>query len=291
MFLSNPYSANFYSVPHPHVPYSGPIPNGAHPGKQIFITGEVPSNATKFSIDLETHYGSAFHFNPRFNENCVVRNACNNGAWGPEERNGPIAQPFQRGRRFELIIGVEPDRFTVTVNGQNCFEFRHRMPPQDIQRIGVNGDVRLHQLSFGDNQRGNEVRPGPGPCRVPIRGVNPGKLIQILGNTLPHTQRFAINLEAGGDIPLHASVRFDEGNVVVRNSLFGGSWGMEERHHGPFPFTRGAPFEVLILCEGNAWKMAVNGQHFIEFAHRAPYNFVNQLFIEGDVQITAVREY
>lgn len=42
----------------------------------------------------------AFHFNPRFNEQTVVRNSNINGVWGPEERGGGF--PFVPGGRFEV---------------------------------------------------------------------------------------------------------------------------------------------------------------------------------------------
>lgn len=41
-----------------------------------------------------------FHFNPRFNEQTIVRNSNLGGYWGPEEREGGF--PFVQGRRFEV---------------------------------------------------------------------------------------------------------------------------------------------------------------------------------------------
>ena len=77
---------------------------------------------------------------------------------------------------------------------------------------------------------------------------------------LPFHFRFAINLQCGpnvnprDDLALHFSVDFDQ-NCVIRNSLTNLMWGPEERHGG-FPFAQNAPFEVLILCEGNQYRVS-----------------------------------
>ena len=59
------------------------------------------------------HGDVAFHFNPRFKENCVVRNTRINGKWIREERDG-IGMPFCPGKRFELRITVKPDCYEVS---------------------------------------------------------------------------------------------------------------------------------------------------------------------------------
>ncbi|NXQ51400.1 LEG9 protein, partial [Catharus fuscescens] len=59
--------------------------------------------------------------------------------------------------------------------------------------------------------------------------------------------RFHINLRAGpgGDILLHLNPRLNEGGVVVRNALLGGSWGPEERELSCCsPFQHGRYFDV-----------------------------------------------
>ena len=55
----------------------------------------------------------AFHFNPRFKENCVVRNSRIGGKWIKEERDGD-GMPFVPGNAFEIKITVEPDWYKVS---------------------------------------------------------------------------------------------------------------------------------------------------------------------------------
>ncbi|XP_013408586.1 galectin-4 [Lingula anatina] len=128
-------------------------------------------------------------------------------------------------------------------------------------------------------------------------GMYPGRMIFISGTPNMNPSRFHINLQCGQhsgcDIALHFDVRFSYGsnyNVVVRNSQQGGGWQNEERSHPYFPFAAGANFDVVILCEQQCFKVAVNNQHFIEFAHRIqPPTLADTLAIDGDVRITSVR--
>ncbi|KAE8736660.1 Galectin [Frankliniella occidentalis] len=122
--------------------------------------------------------------------------------------------------------------------------------------------------------------------------MHPGRAIAIYGNIPHHASRFVINLQCGGapasvsDIALHISVRFDQ-NCVVRNTQQGGGWQHEERDGG-LPLRRGGHFQMLIMCEGHGFKIALNGQHFREFRHRMPFQRVTHVSAEGDVHINSV---
>lgn len=123
-------------------------------------------------------------------------------------------------------------------------------------------------------------------------GLSPGKMVKIQGTATPDAVRFAINYQLGpninprDDIALHLSPRFPEG-IITRNNISNMSWGPEE-NGGPMVFQPGQDFEVILLCEPLQFRIAINGRHFTEFAHRLPYQKVTHLVIDGDVEIKSI---
>ena len=70
--------------------------------------------------------------------------------------------------------------------------------------------------------------------------------------------RFSINLlTTTSEIAFHFNPRPSQ-QCIVRNAQLGGSWGQEEQDGG-YPFTPGAPFDILILFEQESFLTAVNG--------------------------------
>ena len=136
------------------------------------------------------------------------------------------------------------------------------------------------------------------PFTLPLQHVRPGKLIQIVGKTLPHTKRFTVNLQHGDGsqhVLLHLNPRFDdphEGKAVVRNSKLGGAWGIEERvAERPFPFALDHRFEILILVEPQAYKIAIDHVHYTTYVHRHPLENVDSVTVHGDVFVESIREF
>ncbi|XP_058809900.1 protein pygopus-like [Phymastichus coffea] len=122
--------------------------------------------------------------------------------------------------------------------------------------------------------------------------LSPGKMVKVQGQVPPESTRFAINYQLGpglnprDDIALHVSPRFNEG-FITRNHIQSMTWGPEE-NSGPMWIERSAPFEIIILCEYQCFKIAVNGRHFTEFGHRFPYSKVTHLVIDGEVEISSI---
>lgn len=294
----NPYSPHSHQVPNPGSPYQGPIPGGMIPGKQIFISGFVRHQTNSFVINLNTSYGAnALHINPRFNAGCIVRNTNRNG-WGAEERGGPMI--FQQGQPFEMVILVDPSYYKVAINGVEAFTYAHRVNFQEVVALEINGEIDVNKILFSESGgRGNETHNPGIPASIPLHNLRPNSLIQIKGTVPHHCRRFEIDLQSGpgvqpNDMALHFNPRFDDPNspqpVVIRTNRQGGGWGAEERS-GHFPFAKGAPFDMLIRLGNRKWKVAVNGQHFVEFDHRNPWQGVNTLGISGDVQIHSVNQF
>lgn len=116
------------------------------------------------------------------------------------------------------------------------------------------------------------------PHDLPLHaGILPRLVITIVGEPLPGADRFQVDFIKGSDIVFHLNPRFSE-QTIVRNSNLGGCWGPEERE-GPFPFVHGRRFELKILVEEDMFKVAVDGNHLLEFEHR----------VGGLEQVTLVR--
>lgn len=83
----------------------------------ITINGQVHGNASRFEFNLLTgaYNGAdvAFHFNPRFDQHVAVRNTCQGGSWGHEEREGGF--PLHPGQPFQIQIICYPDHYQVNI--------------------------------------------------------------------------------------------------------------------------------------------------------------------------------
>lgn len=123
-------------------------------------------------------------------------------------------------------------------------------------------------------------------------GLRAGTMVKIQGKVPPQAVRFAINYQLGptlnprDDIAIHVSPRFPEG-IVTRNHIESMTWGMEE-NAGPLWIQPGQEFEIMILCDYHCYKIAINGRHFTEFAHRLPFIKVTHLVIDGDVEVHSI---
>lgn len=293
--LHNPYSSHYYVVPNPSAPFDQAIPNGLVPGKQVSISGHVHPNADRFSFNLMGPGGYVLHVNPRMLDGVVVRNHENYGNWGEEEREGP--NPFQAGAPFEIVISVEEDRYRIAVNGHPIFEFWHRIPFNQVERLMIAGDVDVHRIVYsrGGNTRQFDAYNPPVPFEAPVaQGPYPGRMIQIRGRVPHGAGRFDLNLQNGPgvyppNINFHVSVRFDSGTIVFNNCQHG-NWGGE----GVNPLERlhpGSAFDVLILYEQDRYKIAINGEHFGDFHFRNPPQEADFIAINGDVELRTVNQF
>ncbi|XP_061751459.1 galectin-8-like isoform X1 [Nerophis ophidion] len=124
-------------------------------------------------------------------------------------------------------------------------------------------------------------------------GLHPGEIIIIQGTVQPDADRFQIDLSCGGstkprsDVALHYSPCFKGSPCVRCNSLLQERWGQEETMPR-LPYKCGASFETIILVHKDAFKVAVNGAHLLEYKHRVPLKRINTLSMSGKVQVQAI---
>ncbi|KAJ8045713.1 Galectin-8 [Holothuria leucospilota] len=301
-------------VVNPSVPYIGTIPGGVQPGKLIYIDGLVPNGAQRFAINLQCGTSKqpqsdiALHFNPRFPAQTVVRNAMKGQKWLAEEKGQPYF-PFIHNAPFNLIIAVEQTQFRIAVNGQHFTEFRHRVVNlKRITHLAVNGQVQIYSIRY---EGGAAPAPPPAPMPQPALssvvmnpavpyvapiagGMTAGKMIFISGIVNPNPDRFHINLQSGprmtprANVVFHFNPRFP-GKRIHRNTLINQKWGPEENNTALFPFIQNCFFEVIVLCQADAFRVAVNGQHLLEYQHRVPFQQATYLEVDGAVRLTQIR--
>jgi galectin-4 len=81
----------------------------------LYLDGRSNNNASRFEFNLltGTNPGAdvAFHFNPRFDQHESIRNSCQGGGWGAEEKQGGF--PLRAGEDFEIQIICFPEFYQV----------------------------------------------------------------------------------------------------------------------------------------------------------------------------------
>ncbi|GMS86942.1 hypothetical protein PENTCL1PPCAC_9117, partial [Pristionchus entomophagus] len=122
--------------------------------------------------------------------------------------------------------------------------------------------------------------------------IEPGQTLIIRGKTIDESKRFNINLHkdtpdfSGNDVPLHVSVRFDEGKLVF-NTFAKGVWGKEERQK--LPIKKGDSFDCRIRAHDSKFTISFNRKEVKVFEHRIPLQHVTHLSIDGDVVLNHVQ--
>lgn len=137
---------------------------GCNPGTIITLTGCVGDDAERFAVNLEAQStyklrhkayteleNCCLHFNPRFAENRIIRNAMIDGKWGKEEVDsigggGDGDLPLKRGHEFRLRIETTADAFIIYIDDERFGIFRHRLPPSSVSMLNIWGKVKLFKL-------------------------------------------------------------------------------------------------------------------------------------------------
>ncbi|XP_034938051.1 tectonin beta-propeller repeat-containing protein [Chelonus insularis] len=141
------------------LPFESILHNGFSPGHSLHIFVCVHDDADRLSFNFvcykatnhkykvtpDTH-DIAFHFNPRLNENLIVRNTYQNGQWGDEERGG--GSPLKPGTDFSLKILCEERGYRVFIDDKEFTFYCHRIPSQNITHLRIKGLMTLHSILY-----------------------------------------------------------------------------------------------------------------------------------------------
>ncbi|VEN49848.1 unnamed protein product [Callosobruchus maculatus] len=134
-------------------PFKVALHVGCCPGTVITFTGCIGDEAERIGINLEAPptykpkhktftelENTCLHLNPRFKDECVVRNSMIEGEWMSEETEG--GNPFVRGQEFNLRIETSEDAFLIFVNEDKFCLYRHRLPPESACFLSFWGKLK-----------------------------------------------------------------------------------------------------------------------------------------------------
>jgi len=131
------------------VPYHGPMQDFVRTNRMRIVGTPVPGQTHRFTVNIKAANGDTiFHFNPRFDQNGVVRNFSQNQqyAYETEERGGGPC-PFQMGKTFALdYIVANGNLIRCFVDGVEFCQFNVHHDLNQVSTLDVSGDVQLSQI-------------------------------------------------------------------------------------------------------------------------------------------------
>uniref|UniRef100_UPI003AAB86ED galectin-related protein-like n=1 Tax=Centroberyx gerrardi TaxID=166262 RepID=UPI003AAB86ED len=123
-------------------------------GKKVIVVGVVDPRPDRFYLGLSCGCGTfreppsdvALELCVRFRDRQVLRRARVSGTWGEVDRAVPFF-PFIRDQPFKIEIYCEQSRFRVLVDGQQLFDFYHRVTSlKDVDTLWINGSLSVTKL-------------------------------------------------------------------------------------------------------------------------------------------------
>ncbi|KAJ9582399.1 hypothetical protein L9F63_003252, partial [Diploptera punctata] len=126
-------------------PYISHLQHPFSTGSVLSFTGTLHRNAEWLIINLQSDGDIeeviVLQFNARFKESAVIHNTFFNGVWGWDFSNNTV--PLQRGAEFTIDFHSDDRHIKVCVNGELYSRYEHRLNPERVNMVLVNGAVTL----------------------------------------------------------------------------------------------------------------------------------------------------
>uniref|UniRef100_A0A8C6Y4Q3 Galectin n=1 Tax=Naja naja TaxID=35670 RepID=A0A8C6Y4Q3_NAJNA len=254
----------------------------------VYMQGSVPQHNRTW-VNFQVEFACGQHkgddvplcLRPHINAETVGFSTLQDGRWGKEEKH---MNPFQKGEQFEVIFIVHDFGYQVLVNRKTLCNYRHRIPPQNIRVISIDGDLELQSLSM----MGGPVLTLP--YNQPVSGgFHPGMAIYVEGTVPKNAEGFRVDFACGksdeADILFHFNPRFGQGRVVL-NTYQSGRWGNEQHHQ--MPFQKGKHFEAIFIVNEAEYQVLVNGNRLCSYKHRITPQFLKFINFFGNLQLQSL---
>ncbi|XP_040266613.1 galectin-12 isoform X2 [Bufo bufo] len=286
---------------YPVVPYACTIFGGLQHGRMILVQGTVGISAVRFQIDFQCGCSTrprsdiAFHFNPRFSSSDahVICNTLRKNQWLDEFKFSGL--PLRKGESFVLLFLFLADKVKVSVGGQHFLDFHYRLPLQDVDTLGISGEVTVKEISFLSSNPYHDtmteyplcqpLKPGNLDLNLPISkrlplGLSEGHMILARGFVTGNPEELTFSLKSKNLIPFKLTASFKDESLYY-NYCIGESWGDPQKIQTPFFVFHAeryfedlygmqlnrifAMYTILVLPESGVFRLAINGTPLGDF--------------------------
>lgn len=171
-----------------------------------------------------------------------------------------------------------------------------------IQCSALNADQSSEESAEKTKERGYRQYVGEQKYHLPFKTrisepFKEGQTIHAVGKIAKEPKRIDFNFHKGGndddDMPLHLSIRFDEGvfaGTIVYNIQQDGNWSSEEQRISS-PWKADEPFDIRVRIRGGKFEVYGNRWEIGTFQQRQSLEGINHVSIVGDLAELRVFHY
>ncbi|VDO94053.1 unnamed protein product [Soboliphyme baturini] len=265
------------------MPYVAKLDKTIEPGQSLIIKGQFLFDGKlihfSFSVNLCTGPSEeediVLHINYRIKDKAIVCNSLKDGVWLPKEVRFKISNKV--GDKFDLRVRCHDDKYQIFSDHKDLGEFKHRLAVSSVKYLRIKGTCDLKAVLWEGNYYSC-------PYRMRLDGMSPGRKLFVSG--VAHGKRFAVNFCHNDDVVFHFNPRFDE-KAFVRNIRMNGEWQQEERS-GKFTLEKKKEFDLLFVCEADAFRVFADELMVCSFVHRFPPSNINAIEIDGELDLQLV---
>ncbi|MFH4979751.1 hypothetical protein AB6A40_006460 [Gnathostoma spinigerum] len=133
------WEGKFYQMP-----YAADIPGNFYVGRKLCVSAFVNKKAKQLTLDFHSGADIALRVNPSLTRKKVFRNTRSGNRWGEEESSSVSPFLFKKNRTFDMLVYCEDNNFVIYVDDCLVGRYAHRMSPDTIDKICIDGDIELH---------------------------------------------------------------------------------------------------------------------------------------------------